>query len=280
MNERMLPEGFLRGPQQGFRVIGDVTEALHRFLMDGWTSDAPPPRIEEDISFVPKDREEVLYIYMYRLANNTSLQNSKRFRESKVTVGAQEKLGTEQVFYERPPLYLDLYYLIAVHSKFRSDAERLMGWLLLRLHEATHLVYRPRRYLLPDGREVDSTGALWSLENRGEHVVMEKVALALVDDLTVGDAINFFTIHEAPYRPYLTYQARCAMEGALIAAPGATTISNKPLQSAHEERPAHERPGGRIGRAQVRPKAKESPFGPPGQDFRPIDDDNNESEEE
>ena len=48
---------------------------------------------------------------------------------------------------------------------------------------------------------------------------MEKVSLGLVDDLTVGDAINFFTIHEAPYRPYLTYKARCAMEGALISGP-------------------------------------------------------------
>lgn len=278
--ERELPKGFERGPMQGHRVIGEVTEALHRFLMDGWKSDNPPPRIEEDISFVPKDREEVIYIYMYRLAANTALQNSKRWREARVTASLQENAGVEQVFYERPPLYLDLYYMISVHSKFRSDAERLMGWLLLRLHEATHLLYRPRRYLLPDGKEVDSLGKPWSVDNAGEEVVMEKVALAMVDDLTVGDAINFFTIHEAPYRPYLTYQARCAMEGSLIASPGATTIANRPLESTREERPAHERPGGRIGRAPLRSKQKESPFGPHGQDFRPIDDDNNESEEE
>jgi hypothetical protein len=71
------------------------------------------------------------------------------------------------------------------------------------------------------------------------------------------------------------------MEGALIASPGATTIANRPLESAREERPAHERPGGRIGRAPLRPKQREAPFGPTGQDFRPIDDDdNNESEDE
>ena len=34
---------------------------------------------------------------------------------------------------------------------------------------------------------------------------------------TVGDAINFFTIHEAPYRPFLTYKARCALEGHIVA---------------------------------------------------------------
>jgi hypothetical protein len=115
--ERELPKGFERGPLQGHRVIGEVTESLHRFLMDGWKSDNPPPRIEEDISFVPKDREEVIYIYMYRLANNSALQNSKRWREARVTAALQESAGVEQVFYERPPLYLDLYYLISVHSK-------------------------------------------------------------------------------------------------------------------------------------------------------------------
>ena len=276
---RILPEGFQRGPMQGQHIIGEVTESLHKFLMDGWTSDKPAPRIDEDISFVPKDREEVLYIYMYRTAHNDALQNSKRLRESKITVRADANKPGGGVYYERPPLYLDLYYMIAVHSKFRSDAERLLGWVLLRLHEATHLVYRPRRYLLPDGREVDSMGRPWRLDAEGgDDLIMEKVALALIDDLTVGDAINFFTIHEAPYRPFLTYRARCAMEGSLISAPGATTIRNLPLEAAYEERPAHERPNGRLGRVETRPRDKKTPFGPEGQDFRPIED-NNESED-
>jgi hypothetical protein len=29
--------------------------------------------------------------------------------------------------------------------------------------------------------------------------------MAMVDDLTVGDAINLYSLHEAPYRPFLTY---------------------------------------------------------------------------
>jgi hypothetical protein len=208
-----------RGPMQGRNTIGEVTESLHRFLLDGWKSDAPPPRIEEDLSFVPKDREEVVYVYMYKATQNTSLMNTKRFRMARFTATNHEGgvLDPKEMYWERPPLYIELHYLIAVHSKFRSDAERLLGWLLLRLHEATHLLYRPRRYLLPDGRAVDSTGAAWKPDNTGDSVIMEKVALALVDDLTVGDAINFFTIHEAPFRPYLTYKARCALEGSLVA---------------------------------------------------------------
>jgi len=274
---RVLPEGFQRGPLQGQTIIGEVTESMHRFLLDGWTSKAPPPRIEEDIAFVPKDREDVLYIYMYKVSQNTALQNTKRWREAKVSVRG-EAGGDDEVYYERAPLYLDLHYLIAVHSKFRSDAEKLLGWVLLRLHEATHLVYRPRRYILPSGREVDSMGAPWGPDNTGDDVIMEKVALALTDDLTVGDAINFFTIHEAPFRPYLTYRARCAMEGSLMAAPAGTVVRSMPVEPKPEEESPHERASGRLGRMDTRPKRSQSPFGPKGHDHRPLGD-NNESED-
>lgn len=262
-----LPAGFARGPNQGEGLIGEVTEALHRFLLDGWTAtDRPPPRIEEDLSFVPKDREEVVYVMMYRAARNTDLTNSKHFRPSRLN-GA----GADEILYERPPLYLDLHYLIAVHSKFRSDAERLLGWALLRLHEATHLIYRPRRYIRPDGAMVDSTGAEWSPDREGDGVIMEKVALALTDDLTVGDAINFFTIHEAPYRPYLTYVARCAMEGALVSGP-ATVIRSHRAEPMRSDPPASERQNGRLGRAAARPPAGRRTIGPEGHDHRPFND--------
>lgn len=263
----MLPAGFERGPNQGEGIIGEVTESVHRFLLDGWTyPDRPAPRIEEDLSFVPKDREEVLYVYMYRAAQNTDLMNSKRYRPAKFNIA-----GSEQIFYERPPLYLELYYLIGIHSKFRSDAERLMGWVLLRLHEATHLVYRPRRYTLPDGNLVDSTGAPWSADADGDEVIMEKVSLALADDLTIGDAINFFTINEAPYRPYLTYVARCAMEGALISG-RPTTVRSHGATPMAEDRPAWERPSGRMGRIDTRPAGRKIQIGPEGHDFRPMTD--------
>ena len=269
----MLPDGFKRGPLQGRNIIGETTESLHRFLIDGWKEDGPPPRIEEDLSFVPKDREEIVYAYMYRATKNQTLVNSKRFRAAKV----QLESG---VYYERPPIYLDLYYLVAVHSKFRSDAERLLGWVLLRMYEATHLVYRPRRYTLPGGREVDSTGNAWSVNNTGEEVIMEKVAMALVDDLTVGDAINFFTIHEAPYRPYLTYQARCAMEGSLVASTSPTIVSHarRPERMDVGDGPAHELPNGRLGRMNVRPESPRPRIGPTGQNYRPTTE-TNDSEE-
>lgn len=238
---RVLPPGAARGPMQGVEIIGEVTESLHRFIMDGWEFERAPPRIEEDLSFVPKDREEVLYVYMYKAAHNKALVNTKRFRDTNIRVS-----GDERVFYERAPLYLDLYYMISVHSKFRSDAERLLGYALLRLHEATHLVYRPRKYTLPGGQTVNSKGEPWSLDvdMNDEGIVFEKVSLALVDDLTIGDAINFFTIHEAPYRPYLTYCARCAMEGGLLAGE-ATTV--RPGSAADIRPPGSDRERPRAG---------------------------------
>lgn len=262
-----------RGPYQGRSIIGEVTEGTHRFLMDGWNLEGPPPRIEEDLSFVPKDREEVIYVYMYRLAHNPTLVNAKRWRHAKFTITKDD--GEDGHFFERPPLYLDLFYVIGVHSKFRSDAERLLGWTILRLNEATHLVYRPRKYTLPNGREVDSTGESWSLEASGEEVIMEKVSLAMVDDLTVGDAINFFTIHEAPYRPYVTYRARCAMEGALISGTP-TVIRSLPAESIPRDLPPGERPSGRMGRQPLGRAKRKTPIGPDGDDHRPIEPDESE----
>jgi hypothetical protein len=260
------PIDIARGPLQGRNTIGEITEALHRFLLDGWHHDAPPPRIEEDLSFVPKDREEVVYVYMYRATQNNALMNSKRLRMARFTASenAAGTLDPKKMYWERPPLYVELHYLIAVHSKFRSDAERLLGWVLLRLHEATHLLYRPRKYILPDGTAVDSTGRPWSPSPASDETVMEKVAVALVDDLTVGDAINFFTIHEAPYRPYLTYKARCALEGALVTGlPHAGDIDFD-QDAIDPPRPAGQAAGreSASGRMRTRPNRKTTDINP------------------
>lgn len=247
---RMLPAGVEQGGYQGQEIIGEVTEAIHRFILDGWDSPEQMPRIEEDLSFTPKDREEVIYVQMYKASQNSALVNSKRLRQANIEV---EGVGDEpaEVYYERPPLYLDLSYLVAVHAKFHSDAQRLLGWVLLRLHEASHLVYRPRKYLLPSGGEmVDSMGRAWDVEaTGGDDLIMEKVSIRLTDDLTIGDAINFFTVHEAPYRLYATYQARCALTGALISVPGGTTIRQLPLDSHSTKSGAESSSNGRPRRS-------------------------------
>jgi len=274
---RPLAPGTERGPMQGVNLIGEVTEALHRHIMDNWEFDRAPPRIEEDLSFVPKDRQEVIYIYMYRAAQNTSLLNSKRFRGAKFN---RPELG--KVYYDRAPLYLDLFYLVTVHSKFRSDAERLLGFVLLAMHETTHLLYRPRKYILPGGKVVNSNGEPWTEEfsQDDEGLIIEKVSFALEDDMSIGDAINFFTIHEAPFRPYLTFSARCAMEGSLVEGQ-ATTVVSGGAHPATSSPPARSRPSGRLPPEKVKPSGRfKSPFGPRGHTPRRIDDDSSSESEE
>ena len=253
------------GPMSGRNLLGEVTEALHKFILDGYDISDQPPRLEEDLKFVPKDREEVIYIYMYRVAQNPDLKNRRRFRQAPVFVGSDPEQGGE-IYYHRPPLLLDLYYLIMVHSKFRSDAERLMGWLLLRLNEATHLIYRPRRFILPDGREVDSLGRPYDPDCSTEEddLWMEKVSLALVDDLTVGDAINLFGLHEAPYRPFLTYRARVALDGPLVASSGGTGVRLPRAEQVRppDGRPNIESPTGRLKAGRSHNQQTRTPPGP------------------
>ena len=271
--KRELPPTFSSGPVQGQNIIGEITEAMHRFLLDGWST-GQPPRIEEDLSFEPKDREEVVYVYMYRVAQNTSLMNSKHWRPAKVNVRLKggKANATTDIYYERPPLYLNVFYMLAVHSKFRSDAERLMGWLLMRLYDATHLVYRPRKYFLPDGRIVDSTGADWNMDADGDEVIMEKVGVTLVDDLTMGDAIHFFTIHEAPFRPFVTFRAQCAMEGPLLAGPPTVVRHHRAKLIHPDDGPEH--PSGRMKSARMDlPQRPKMHIGPPGFGYSPIPDD-------
>lgn len=259
-----LTKAPVAGPMSGRSIIGEVTESMHRFLLDGYNLGLQPPRFEEDLKFVPKDREEVVYIYMYRLSQNPNLQNTKRPRQAPVFVNDDPEEGGE-VYYHRPPILLDLFYLVMAHSKFRSDAERLLGWLVLRLNESTHLIYRPRRFLLPDGREVDSLGRPYNPDAspNDENLYMEKVSLALVDDLTVGDAINLFNLFEAPYRPFLTYRARVALDGGLVASSGGTGIQLSRLGQMEPPGPRKnlESPNGRIiaGRPTAQPKQLPGP---------------------
>ena len=275
------PEGPLTGPMSSRSIIGEVTEAVHRFLLEGYDLSDQPPRVEEDLSFEPKDREEVIYVYMYRAAQNTSLQNRKRLRVAPIFMGSPEEGGP--VFYHRPPLILDLFYLVMVHAKFRSDAERLLGWVLLRLHEATHLIYRPRRFILPDGREIDSLGRPYDphVKDGSEDLCMEKVSLALVDDLTVGDGINLFTLLEAPYRPFVCYRARVALDGPILASRGGTTIRLPSLESKEEEpsRPNVESPSGRIKGPAGHLRSTRTPPGPTAHRIRRATDAESEHEE-
>jgi hypothetical protein len=94
---------------------------------------------------------------------------------------------------------------------------------------------------------------------------MEKVSLALVDDLTVGDAVNLYSLHEAPYRPFLTYRARVALDGPLVASSGGTTVRMPRLgqQSERSDQGPIASAGGRI-KGQRSPRKPKTTPGPTG----------------
>ena len=273
----MNPNAFTApfGEMSGRNIIGEVTEAIKAFVVSGWTDESNFD-IKEKLDDIPIGQtEQFAYVYMYRLAQNPNLQNRKRLRQAPVFLNDSE--GEGNVYYHRPPLMIDLFYLITVHSRFPSDAAKLLGWLLLRLNEATHLIYRPRKFLLPDGREIDSLGRDYDPNVVDEdNLIMEKVSLALVDDLNVGDAINLFSLHEAPYRPFLTYRARVAIDGPLVHAPSGTTVQMPRLERAPENSDRTTRPNGRpIARGRL-PKMSTPPGPKPtnfGRDYEPDNED-------
>ena len=87
-----------------FNIIGEVTEAIQRRLLDNYDITDRPPRMEEDLKFVPKDREEVIYLYMYRVAQNPALQRQKRFQPGRAFGGRQ---GRERLRkpWRKPPAH-------------------------------------------------------------------------------------------------------------------------------------------------------------------------------
>ena len=132
------------------------------------------------------------------------------------------------------------------------------------------------QFYLPNGRVVDSIGRDYDIDAdpSDDDLYVEKVSLALCDDLTVGDAINFFSIQEAPYRPFLTYRARVALDGPLVAGEGGTTI-RIPSLGRTDKQDDSEALTSRSGRMMAsRPAPKDQvPPGPEPKNLRRMSED-------
>jgi hypothetical protein len=99
----------------------------------------------------------------------------------------------------------------------------------------------------------------------------------MVDDLTIGDAINLYTIHEAPYRPFMTYRARVAMLGSMVSTEGPTQV-RAPRAVPSGIVPGSEVPGrevtrsGRIKSAGTKPTRKQKLPGPKAHNVRKLEE--------
>ena len=72
------------GLMSGRDIIGEVTEAVKRYIKDGWV-DEKNLTIEEQLDKTSMGKtDQFAFVYMYRLAHNPNLQNRKRFRRAPV----------------------------------------------------------------------------------------------------------------------------------------------------------------------------------------------------
>ena len=66
------------GFMSGRDIIGEVTEAVKKYVKDGWT-DEKNLTIEEQLDKTSMGKtDQFAFVYMYRLAHNNNLQNRKR----------------------------------------------------------------------------------------------------------------------------------------------------------------------------------------------------------
>ena len=111
------------GLMSGRDIIGEVTEAVKKYVKDGWT-DERNLTIEEQLDKTSMGKaDQFAFVYMYRLAHNPNLQNRKRFRRAPVFLNDGE--DTSNVYLHRPPIMVDLFYLITAHAQFPSETAKL-----------------------------------------------------------------------------------------------------------------------------------------------------------
>src|SRR6056300_1829366 len=90
------------GFMSGRDIIGEVTEAVKKYIKDGWT-DERNLTIEEQLDKTSMGKtDQFAFVYMYRLAHNNNLQNRKRFRRAPVFLNDGEDSGN--VYLHRPPI--------------------------------------------------------------------------------------------------------------------------------------------------------------------------------
>ncbi len=221
----------------GASQIAEVSDAVHGLLRDAWPAAFGTPRVLDDLAQRPPEREAALYAALVQVQQNPTLRTARRPGPSPLVL---ERDGVRTHFLERPPVHLDLVYLLAAEATHRVDAQRLLGWAVMRIHEAARVLVRPRRFVLPDGAAVDSLGRPWRAD--APDVAMAAVSLGRAETGSLSEAIALFGSWRAPFRPFLTVRARTALWGALVEAPttrvGVGPVLPAPLPGREPPAPA------------------------------------------
>ena len=203
-----------------FRVIQHVQKVLCdriQEICDGlelnWVG------IHKDLDTQPKDDEEAtVFCSLYRVDDMDDF-GLPGFAAKQYNPGPVPPDQKRQEFVQIPPRFFYLYFVVFVESQDTDLAHALLGAVMNGFHQHPTLMYRPVTYEI-DGRSYDSMGRRLNIDGHritvdvesapqeGAHdkLRMERISVALVDDLAFGDACLLLKGFERKVRPYLTYR--------------------------------------------------------------------------
>jgi hypothetical protein len=176
--------------------------------------------IHKDLDTQPKDDEEAtIYVALYRVDDMDEL-NMPAWAVKPMTRGPAPPDEKRQDLLQIPPRFFYLYFILFVESQDPDLSHSLLGALMNGFHQEPTLLYRPVPYEL-NGKLFDSTGRPMTQEGMdyireptaapipksNPKVAMERVSIALVDDLAFGDACLLLKGFDRKVRPYLCYRA-------------------------------------------------------------------------
>lgn len=169
--------------------------------------------IHKDMDAGPKDDEEAtVFCSLYRVDDVDDI-GLPGFAVAPYKKGPTPPDTKRQGFVQLPPRFFYLYFIMFVESDDADLSNALLGALMNGFHQQPTLMYRPVAYEV-NGKLLDSTGRklevdgmnLTPIGTTDEKVRMERLSVALVDDLAFGDACLLLKGFERKVRPYLTYR--------------------------------------------------------------------------
>lgn len=175
--------------------------------------------IHKDLDTEPKDDEEAtVYCALYRIDDVEDFKTTG-WSDAPVFPSPGVDDPQTQAMQQLPPRFFYLYFILFAESEDPDLSNVIMGALLNGFHQQTTLLYRPMPYEI-DGKVFDSTGRPMDsagtkltrhpeatpMPNSAEKVAMERISVALIDDLAFGDACLLLKGFERKVRPYLTYR--------------------------------------------------------------------------
>jgi hypothetical protein len=203
-----------------FRVIQHVQQVLVdriQEICDGlelnWVG------IHKDLDTQPKDDEEAtVFCALYRIDDMDDF-NFPAFAFKPYKPGPVAPDPERATFVQIPARFFYLYFIVFVESSDTDLSNALMGAVMNGFHQEPTLLFRPVTYEI-DGRHYDSLGRPLLIDGHKitidpsatpqkgafEKLRMERISVALVDDLAFGDACLLLKGFDRKVRPYLTYR--------------------------------------------------------------------------